>query len=256
MRGARCWCTMRAGVTPVERMVDLNGKLGLHEKFRHAIARIGSATAPVLVVDDFLGDARVMVDFAAAHARFEPSGLSYPGLRAAAPPIYAYALRAFLDKIVRAVFGFGDGEAIIGSCDFALVTTPPRALQTVQRMPHFDSTNDRQIAMVHYLCPAAKGGTSFYRHRRSGFEVIDSTHAARYTEIIREELTALGPPPAAYIDGDDARFERIAAFEAAFNRVLIYRSVNLHSASIAEGFHFDPEPRTGRLTANTILTYR
>jgi Family of unknown function (DUF6445) len=59
-----------------------------------------------------------------------------------------------------------------------------------------------------------------------------------------------------YICGDDPMFIQTAAFPAVFNRVLIYRSVNLHSADIRPGFACDPHPRTGRLTANTFFYYR
>lgn len=51
-------------------------------------------------------------------------------------------------------------------------------------------------------------------------------------------------------------FERTLSLEAAFNRVLIYRSINLHSADIGPAFGFDANPKTGRLTANTFFYYR
>ena len=237
-------------------MVDLNGKLGLHEKFRHRTVHIGREAAPVVVVDDFLSSAGVLVEYAATQSIFIPGSASYPGLRAVSPSIYAFALRAFLSGIVCQAFGLDSDEVIAGTCGFALVTTPPGSLDVVQRMPHFDNTNRKQIALLHYLCPASKGGTSFYRHRGTQYETIDDARVATYTDAVRTELAALGPPPARYIDGDDAMFERIASFEAAFNRVLIYRSVNLHSASIGADFDFDPNPAAGRLTLNAIFTYR
>jgi len=237
-------------------MIDLNGKLGLHERFRYDVVRIGAEQAPVLVVDDFLSNPQVVVEYAAAETVFEPSDLSYPGLRAPIPPIYTFALRAFLSKIVCQTFGIEHDDVIGGTCGYAIATTPPEKLQVVQRMPHFDSTNPKQIAILHYLCPAEKGGTSFYRHRQTGYEIIDTKNIANYTNTVRSELSSLGPPPLRYIDGDDAMFERIASFDAVFNRILIYRSVNLHSATIRPGFHFDANPRTGRLTANALFIYR
>ena len=51
-------------------------------------------------------------------------------------------------------------------------------------------------------------------------------------------------------------FERTQTFAAVFNRVLIYRSINLHSADIGPAFAFDADPRRGRLTANTFFYYR
>jgi hypothetical protein len=237
-------------------MVDLNGKLGLHADFRCEVVHIGAERSPVLVVDNFLGNPQLLVDYAASLSVFLPSSASYPGLRASIPPIYSFALQAFLNKIVCQTFSLPSEEVLGGTCGYALVTTPPQELQLVQRMPHFDAANRKQIALLHYLCPAEKGGTSFYRHRRTGFEVIDEGRLAGYTSAVEAELKSLGPPPSRYIVDDDAMFERIASFEAAYNRVLIYRSANLHSASIRPGFHFDSNPRTGRLTANAIFIYR
>jgi len=51
-------------------------------------------------------------------------------------------------------------------------------------------------------------------------------------------------------------FERTVSFAAAFNRVIVYRSINLHSADIGPAFAFDGNPRCGRLTANTFFYYR
>lgn len=237
-------------------MVDLNGRLGLHELFRRQVVHIGQEQSPVIIFDDFLDAPQIMVDYAAAHAVFRPSDASYPGLRAAAPPIYSFALRRFLNAAICETFGLEHDEVVGGSCGFAITTTPPERLQLVQRMPHFDSTNRKQIALLHYLCSAEKGGTSFYRHRRTGYEIVDETRAVGYTTSVRSELATLGHPPARYIGDDDAMFERIASFEAAFNRVLVYRSASLHSAAIAPGFSFDDNPRTGRLTANALFIYR
>ena len=78
---------------------------------------------------------------------------------------------------------------------------------------------------------------------------------AHYTESVNAELRELGPPPARYVNASTAQYERIAGFEPVFNRVLIYRSMTLHSADIAEDFEFDPDPRTGRLTVNAMFNF-
>ena len=51
-------------------------------------------------------------------------------------------------------------------------------------------------------------------------------------------------------------FERIADYEAVFNRMLVYRSRNLHSASLAPSFVGSADPRTGRLTLNLFLHFQ
>lgn len=238
-------------------MVDLNGKLRLHRDFRAVIVRIGAEHETVVAVDNFMDNAQTLVDYAAAQCEFEGvSDAFYPGRRAPMPPIYCFALRAFLGDIITEAFGL-KSSAVSGELShFSLVTTPPEQLRQVQRMPHFDNTNPKQLALLHYLCPPQHGGTSFYRHRRTGYEFVDEARRQPYSNAVAEDLELLGPPAARYICGDDARFERTRSFDAAFNRVLIYRSINLHSADIGPEFIFDANPTSGRLTANTFFYYR
>jgi hypothetical protein len=238
-------------------MLDLDGKLRLHDQCKIALARIGAEREPVVVVDNFLENPQVLVDYAAEHSAF--SGVFdafYPGARAPIPPIYCFALRAFLGSAIAEAFGLGSGIVTGELSHFSLVTTPSAELNVVQRMPHFDTTNPKQLALLHYLCSPDHGGTSFYRHRRTHFEFIDESRRRAYEDAVAEDLARLGPPPARYICGDDPMFERTLSCAAAFNRVIIYRSINLHSADIGPAFAFDRNPRRGRLTANTFFYYR
>jgi hypothetical protein len=236
---------------------DLNGQLRLHERMHTTAVRIGAENLPVVIVDDFLDNPAVLVDHAALHGGFEGvSDTFYPGTRAPVPPIYSFALRAFLGDAIGRAFGLAGSHVSGELSHFSLVTTPPARLSVPQRMPHFDSTNPKQLAVLHYLCDAQHGGTSFYRHRRTGFEFIDEARSPAYTSAVKEDLAALGSLPARYICGDDSMYEHIARIEAVFNRVLIYRSIDLHSADIRPGFHFSGDPRSGRLTANTFFYYQ
>jgi hypothetical protein len=237
-------------------MLDLNGKLRLHAEFKAATVCVGAEREPVLVIDNFLSDPEVLVEYCARHSAFDGvSDTFYPGSRAPIPPIYCFALRSFLGTVIAKAFGLRDSVVTGELSHFSLVTTPPQRLGVVQRMPHFDSTNPRQLALLHYLCRPEHGGTSFYRHRRTRFEHVDAARSRAYASAVAAEHASLGPPPAKYICGDDAMFERTHCFAAAFNRVLIYRSVNLHSADIGPAFAFDADPRRGRLTANSFFFY-
>jgi hypothetical protein len=237
-------------------MPDLNGKLRLHADFKADTVSVGAEHEPVIVIDNFLSEPEVMVEYAARQSDFDGvSDTFYPGSRAPIPPIYCFALRAFLGAVIAKGFGLGDSVVTRELSHFSLVTTPPERLGVVQRMPHFDSTNPKQLALLHYLCQPKHGGTSFYRHRRTGFERVDAARSHAYASAVAADLAALGPPPAKYICGDDAMFERTHSFAAAFNRVLIYRSINLHSADIGPAFGFDADPSRGRLTANTFFFY-
>jgi hypothetical protein len=237
-------------------VLDLSGKLRLHDDFKTATVRIGAQREPVLVVDNFLSSPELLVDYAADSAYDAVSDAFYPGSRAPVPPIYCFALRAFLGSFIGETFGLS-ADAITGELGhFSLVTTPPQKLQLVQRMPHFDNTNPKQLALLHYLCGQEHGGTSFYRHRHTGFEYIDESRVSEYRSALTADLACRGTPPAKYICGDDPLFERTASFSAEFNRVIIYRSINLHSADIGPKFSFAAGPRAGRLTANTFFYFR
>jgi hypothetical protein len=236
--------------------VDLNGKLRLHGSFSHSVVHVGSERAPVVVIDNFLSDPAVLVDYAATNATFATvADTFYPGVRAPIPPIYSFAVRAFLGEIIAHAFGLEHCRVVKEKADFSLVTRRPEELQVLQRLPHFDNTDDKQLAVLHYLCPARHGGTSFYRHRATGFESIRPDRLAHYKARVTAELATQGPPSSFYINGDTPMFERVASFDAAFNRMLIYRSISLHSADIARDFGYDAEPRTGRLTANTFYFF-
>jgi len=236
-------------------MLDLNGKLKLHPDFRQAVVRIGNDAAPVIVVDNFLSDPRVVREYVFGRGVFKPGYASYPGIQSVVPPVYVHALRLFLADILKPVFGLENAQLAKAFSGFSLVTTPPHELTIVQCLPHFDSTDPKQIALLHYICPPRKGGTAFYRHRRTGYEHVDETRLANYTDSVNVELRELGGLPARYVNDSTPLYERIAGFEPVFNRVLIYRSMTLHSADIAEDFDFDPDPRTGRLTVNALFNF-
>ena len=236
-------------------MLDLNGKLELHPEFRHEVVRIGNDAAPVVVIDNFLSHPEIVREYVFTQAVFKPGHASYPGIQSVVPPVYVHGLRLFLVDIIKSTFGLENAQLVKAFSGFSLVTTTPDKLSIVQCLPHFDSTDRKQIALLHYICPPGYGGTVFYRHRGTGYEHVDETRLANYTGSVEAELRELGGVPARYVNDSTPMFERIAGFEPVFNRVLIYRSMTLHSADIAEDFAFDPDPRTGRLTVNALFNF-
>jgi hypothetical protein len=238
-------------------MAELTAELRLHDQFRHEVVLVGLERTPVLMVDNLFSEPQALVDYAASQARFATDPQSfYPGPRAPMPAAYGLALRALLAPLIGKAFGLASSDVVHDKCDFSIVTTPPDRLHVLQRMPHIDNTNPRHFALLHYLCGPGYGGTSFYRHRRTGFETLDESRFPIYRAAVQQELASLGPPPASYPNGDSDMFERIASFEGRFNRLLVYRGRGLHCADIAPGFAGSSDPRTGRLTANAFFYFR
>ncbi|HET9862231.1 MAG TPA: DUF6445 family protein [Steroidobacteraceae bacterium] len=213
---------------------------------------IGNERAPVIVIEDVWADPQSLVEAAAHRTDYSVRSLYYPGVRSNAPPEYVRALTAQLTPLIQSTFGVGDPLQITDAT-FSLVATPPEKLVAFQRVPHFDSTDPNRFALLHYLCGPECGGTSFYRHRSSGIEAVTDENRETYIRAVNAEAKATGMPPARFIEGDTAMFERIGRYECAFNRALIYRGRNLHSVNTPPGFVPSQDPRTGRLTVNTFL---
>jgi hypothetical protein len=227
----------------------------LHERFSLTVVRVGTERSPIVVIDNYLKHAEGLAA-AAVPAVFKPvEGVVYPGARAPLPGCYDATFRRHLAETIREIFGFGTADIVRSQCDFSIVTVRPENLQVVQRIPHFDGADPAMIASVHFLCSPGKGGTSFYRHRRTGYENITEARKNLYLRTLKDEVQTIGPPAAAYINGETPQFQRTASFDAAFNRMLIYRGSILHSGNIAADFEFDPDPRTGRLSANTFYLF-
>jgi hypothetical protein len=133
------------------------------------------------------------------------------------------------------------------------VTTPASQLTYMQRIPHVDSLFSNELALIFYLFRADLGGTAFYRHRATGFEVIDQGRNAEYWRHIQAEQAAVEATPMAYINGDTEFYEQVARQDAAFNRMLVYRRTSLHSGSLRPDFVPETDPRKGRLSINGFI---
>lgn len=214
---------------------------------RGEVIRFGREQLPLLCVDDFASDPHGLIDLA-VKADFIDVGSRYPGVRAPAPRAYAEALLAELAGSIQEIFGAAP-EPELDLCAFSMVTSPPAALGPLQRIPHIDGPEPRRIAFLHYLCGPGQGGTSFYRHRATGFESVNAEGLESFRSRVMAELREVGPA-AGYAAGDLPHFEKIHGVAAAFNRLIVYRGNCLHSGDIGPGTVLCEDPRRGRLTIN------
>ncbi|MHA7901216.1 MAG: DUF6445 family protein [Henriciella sp.] len=214
----------------------------------------GTEAEPLVVIDGFSSDPQGL-RAQAAQSTFAVTSPHYPGLRAQADPNYLGERMSTLRAVLTEIFGLGQGANMV-ECAFSIVTTPPSDLKPIQRLPHFDTTDPKRLALLHYLSEEQTGGTAFYRHKATGFETVPPDRLEPYSRTINAEVTEDGPPPPEYFRGQNPRFERIGHVEAKPNRMVIYRSYRLHSGDIPPDLPLHADPRTGRLTLNTFLQGR
>jgi len=214
---------------------------------------IGREGAPLLVIDNAISGAESLVDLAATKTYTEVLDFYYPGIRAKVPLTYKQYVLEKLGPSIAEYFGRAGGKLHFTMCHFSLVMTPPEKLDYLQRIPHTDSFDGSKLAFIHYLFKADLGGTAFYRHRKTGYEVVDQTRCAEYLACRDEEKTGPHAAPPAYINGDTPLYEEVGRQSGVFNRMLVYRRNSLHSGCIAPDFVPDPDPRTGRLSVTGFL---
>lgn len=223
-----------------------------HPNFTVQKFNIGREGAPLLVVDNVMGNPEALLEV--ANGRHYGNVTSYyPGIRAKAPLSYQQFILERLRGVVADQFGLQPGTLRFTMCHFSLVTTPAEKLDYLQRIPHVDSVLGNELAMIHYLFRRDLGGTAFYRHRSTGFEYVDEARRARYLACLEDDKKGPDSPEARYINGSTALYEQLGSQQGVFNRLLMYRRTTLHSGNIAPDFVPDPDPRTGRLSINGFL---
>jgi len=218
---------------------------------------IGQSKSPVLVIDEFMANARQVVEAAAALGPFPPEGnTAYPGLRRqigpgdAASGYVMAALQAAAPSIREA---FKAASFAITEASFSLVTTRPENLRGVQRIPHIDSDDQALLAVLHHLHDIPDTGTAFYRHIATGIERADQTTSTRLREHLQAEGALLEQASTGFAGDTSSTFEKIFTVEGRFNRLVIYPGCLLHSGVISPNFVYSPDPRKGRLTANIFV---
>lgn len=213
---------------------------------------IGAERAPLLLIDNLVADADQLVELA-ARKMYGDDATHFPGIRAKAPLSYQQFVLERLRGLFGEVFGLQAGALKFTSCHFSLVTRPPEKLSHLQCIPHIDSVFGRELAFIHYLFKRDHGGTAFYRHRHTGFEVITEAREVEYFQRVAVEKTSPDRPPRRYIDASTALYEQVRSEAGVFNRMLVYRRNSLHCGNFVLPHAIDPNPRTGRLSLNGFI---
>lgn len=228
-------------------MTETLPKLSLNRDARIQVWRIGKEKQPVFVVDDAFEGIDELVEFAArSHFVMPEENSYYPGLNAQLPSNYLPTLLPALQRPLVDVFNAAPISQNRCFGFFGLSNLPPADMRIRQALPHTDSANVGSFATVHFLSTAF-GGTAFYRHRTTGFEVVSNVRSHEFNTVRSHEIEGPERPPL------DALYEEIAYAEPVFNRLILYRATQLHSARMENVDRLSSDPRTGRLTVNTFL---
>ncbi len=221
------------------------------------VIKVGEDQTPIVIIDNFVQEPQRIVDLAVDLAPFpSQKGHYYPGGRHRITPqdgetfAYVQAICRGVAPIMSSVYGIVEYDIL--DAGFSIMTTPPEALQPLQTIPHFDHHDSDGFAILHYLSKGAVGGTGFYRHERTGFEIMTDDRLEAYRVAREKDLQAYGVPRG-YHAGDRNGFLELASIEARYNRVAIYPGNLLHTGLVPPDFAFNPDPRRGRLTSNTFV---
>jgi Family of unknown function (DUF6445) len=218
------------------------------------LAHIGRRGIAVTLIDDVLHDPEGVAALGLGQSYAEDRSNLYPGLRAPMPASFSTAFRAWLTPILQRNGVLESNRVICGDTSFfSVVTTASTDLLPIQRIPHYDSTDPNLFAAVIYLCDTRFSGTSFYRHRKTGYEEITEANRHNYQLALDNDLRIHGVPPQEYVNGDSVLFEAIFSTELQFNSAVIYPGRILHAGNIKRQFDPPKDKRDWRLTITALL---
>jgi hypothetical protein len=218
------------------------------------LAHIGRRGIGVSMIDHVLHDPEGVAALGFAQSYAEDRSNLYPGMRAPTPEGFSTAFRAWLTPILRRNGMLKGNQAIYrDESFFSIVTTASKDLLPIQSIPHYDSTDPNLFAAVIYLCDTRFSGTSFYRHRKTGYEEITEENHKNYKLSLDSDMRIHGVPKKEYINGDSLLFEAICSNELKFNSAIIYPSRILHAANIKRQFDPPKDKDEWRLTVTALL---
>ena len=218
------------------------------------LAHVGRRRIAVALIDNVLHDPEGVAALGFVQSYAEDRANLYPGVRAPMPGGFSTALRAWLTPILQRNGMLESSRTIYRDASFfSVVTTASTDLLPIQRIPHYDSTDPNLFAAVIYLCDTRFSGTSFYRHRKTGYEEITEENCNNYKIALDSDMRVHGAPKKEYINGDSALFEAVFSTELKFNSAVIYPGRILHAGNIKR--QFDPPKDKGdwRLTVTSLL---
>ena len=216
--------------------------------------RVGQCAVAVTVADNVLLRPQQLAEFGLGLTFVEDDGNLYPGVRARVPAEFSRPFHAWLTHTLRCTGVLEASSYVHEDASFFSIVNKNRAnLLPLQRIPHYDSADPRVFAAVIYLFDRANSGTSFYRHRTTGYETIGDDNKDNYKIALNRNMKNLGPPAREYTNGSNALFERTHSVDSAFNRIVIYSGNVLHAADIDGSLFTGNDNSQWRLTISSLI---
>jgi hypothetical protein len=214
-----------------------------------------------VVVDDFLANPGMLVEYAAEHpSEFAHPNVGYPGVQIRINDDAMIEIFRFIRSQMSKHYGFMRGQIGIRSL-LSLVTLPAEKLSLLQRICHVDPNPDRgrakYAALVYLFADERLGGTSFYRWRNEalvweGRELL-RRDAAKGEAFFRQHFATFREAPR-YMTESNEVAERLCTIPPRFNRFVFYSGDIPHSSAIAAPELLSDDPRQGRLTLNLFFS--
>lgn len=222
------------------------------------VVEIGEGRHPLIIIDQALEAPERVNHAAEALAPFPAVDNNYyPGLRRLLVPgqddAYAYvdAVCRGIAPLMRDVFGVE--RFSVTEASFSIVTKPAEKIEPIQCIPHYDSLDPFNFAVIHYLNRTPQGGTGFYRHRRTGHVMMSTEREPGFLAAIDADVIEYGALQPSYINESNNMWERLYVVDDVYNRIAIYQGALFHSGQIPPNFAYDSDPARGRLTGNIFL---
>lgn len=235
-----------------EASIQINQKASLE------VLNVGEEKTPVIIIDDFAMDTGDIIEYACHSVDYGVDDTSaYPGVRGELPRSY---VRMVLNTIYRLLFQVYSVPDSLGlktvNTVYSLISTPVDELVLAQCNPHFDSNDSLYLAVLHYLNPGDFCDTGLFRHKPTGFETVTQPRLDEFIQSSKTFIESHGEPPQEYINSSTNHFELYDRVQYKPNRLVAYPGCLLHSGLVDPARDINPDPRTGRLTANIFVDFK
>ncbi|MGB3724787.1 MAG: DUF6445 family protein [Glaciecola sp.] len=220
---------------------------------------IGNEKTPIIVLDNFAQDITDIKHYAcdSAFKTVQQKESYYPGLRVPLPKQYVIDVVSPLNSLIKSLYRIPSHLKVRPSnAAYSLVSTPAEDLALRQRIPHFDGVSPYYFAVLHYLADGPHGDTAFFRHKPTGFERVVESRRASYLNAVQHYFDTHGEPSPQYFTESTDHYEIFDQIAYKPNRLVIYPGILLHSILVSSKTDIDPNPATGRLTANIFIEFK